>query len=802
MEISVIIPSRNERGCIEKCLRSIEANDYPRSQVEILVVDGMSTDGTRDIVRTLAGEYGNITLLDNPRCLTPFALNIGIRHANGQYIMRVDGHAEVERQYISKCIEASVRHQADNVGGTMRTLPATEGPMAKAIVTSLSHPFGVGNSYFRIAPREPRSVDTVFGGFYRRDVFERIGLFNEKLERGQDIELNLRLNEAGGKIVLIPDIVSTYYARSDLRSFLKHNFANGKWVVLAFPLSKTTPVSVRHLVPLVFLLALTGSGLLVPIWASAKPVLLLVGGSYVALNGVVSTMIGLRQQRCHAIPAMMAAFAGLHLAYGLGSLWGATVLGARKVSTLGAVLKSARVKTERAEECYRLYVADLDGYRAGAVNVGPAYRQVVWSPSLFRVYPPGARGTIPLLTLTFWWLYYLSRFWDRRLTYRIYATYRGDRIVHYSVVFGKNPRFPFMNEGDRQIGPAWTDPHERRKGLQTETLDRIILGSEDPAAKFWWICRESNLVSNTVALQRGFVLLGAGRRTRRFGLRILGSFVPEDRAATRDSRLPDFTTVTETPGTKATEDQLRILYTRYDLGLTYCTGRDVLEVACGAGVGLGLLAKHARRVLAGDIDPRNCQTARQNTAANQKITVQRFDAGSLPFPDASFDLVVLFEALYYLPDEHAFFREARRVLRPGGTLVLSSVNREWTGFNPSPFSTRYYSAKELFDLLSEDGYNVRLLAGFSERTDGILHRLVHAVRLIAIRLRLIPKTMKGKQWLKRLFYGRLTPIPKQLSESQELVDALAEISRDSDTSVFRMLYCVATLATPSRNSSP
>lgn len=224
---------------------------------------------------------------------------------------------------------------------------------------------------------------------------------------------------------------------------------------------------------------------------------------------------------------------------------------------------------------------------------------------------------------------------------------------------------------------------------------------------------------------------------------------------------PDYSTVTEQPGQGATRLQMTMLATRYAWAAGRAANKDVAEIACGAGLGLGWLALMARSVEAGDLNEANCRIARETYDGRKKIRVRSMDALDLPFAGGSLDLVLLFEAIYYLPDAAEFFREARRVLRPGGSLLLSTVNREWPGFHPSPFHTRYLSAGELKEVLSENGFSVQLHAGFPERR-GLGDAIVRQLRRAAVALRLIPDTMAGKEFLKRLFYGSLTPIPREL----------------------------------------
>jgi len=144
----------------------------------------------------------------------------------------------------------------------MITLPAQDTLIGKAIAKSLSCRFGVGNSYFRTGTDKPKWVDTVFGGCYRKEIFSKVGLFNESLPRGQDMEFNLRLKRAGFKTLLVPNIVSYYYAKPDMKSFIKHNYINGVWAILPFKYSKIMPVSLRSLVPLFFVVSLLSSWIL------------------------------------------------------------------------------------------------------------------------------------------------------------------------------------------------------------------------------------------------------------------------------------------------------------------------------------------------------------------------------------------------------------------------------------------------------------------------------------------------------------------------------------------------------------
>ncbi|HQC15441.1 MAG TPA: glycosyltransferase family 2 protein, partial [Mesotoga prima] len=229
-KVSVIIPARNEENFIEKCIESFLTCDYPGELIEVIVVDGMSEDRTREIVTEISGRDDRVLLVDNERKITPVAMNLGIKASKGDYIFFSGAHSEMPSDYISKCIKHAIESGADNVGGVMKTEPRVKSAVGIAISKVLSSPLGVGGAKFRTGVSKPTEVDTVPFGCYKREVFDRIGYFNEKLVRNQDIEFNLRLKRAGGKIILFPDIELTYYSRSTFKELWKNNFGNGFWV--------------------------------------------------------------------------------------------------------------------------------------------------------------------------------------------------------------------------------------------------------------------------------------------------------------------------------------------------------------------------------------------------------------------------------------------------------------------------------------------------------------------------------------------------------------------------------------------
>lgn len=319
--VSIIIPCRNEEKFIGKCLDSLIKQDFPQENLEILVVDGVSEDKTREIISGYWPNYPLIKLIENPKKYTPFGLNIAIKEAKGEVVIRMDAHAGYEKDYISKCVKYLQESGADNVGGVIKTLPAKDTISAKAISLVLSHPFGAAGSYFRTGSDTPKFVDTVFGGCYKREVFDKIGLFNESLIRSQDIEFNRRLKDAGGRILLVPEIQASYYPQANLYDFLKHNFLDGIWTI--YPLKFGIIIfSWRHLIPLIFVSSLFIAGVLGIFLSSFSGLFFSIFKIYLLANIVFSLQIVLKEKELKLFFVLLTVFASRHFGYGFGSLWG------------------------------------------------------------------------------------------------------------------------------------------------------------------------------------------------------------------------------------------------------------------------------------------------------------------------------------------------------------------------------------------------------------------------------------------------------------------------------------------------
>jgi glycosyltransferase involved in cell wall biosynthesis len=208
--VSVVMPVRNEEAYIAASLQSLVNQTYPAADYEIIVVDGRSSDRTREIIDQVRSNHPQVLRLDNPAGIVPVAMNIGIRAARGEVIIRADGHNVYPRDYAKNCVACLEQTGADNVGGPWITAAADASLSARLVAAILSSPFGVGDSKFRTSKAEG-FVDTVPFGAFRREVFERVGLYNEKLVRNQDNELNSRIRAAGGNIYLSPALTTRYH---------------------------------------------------------------------------------------------------------------------------------------------------------------------------------------------------------------------------------------------------------------------------------------------------------------------------------------------------------------------------------------------------------------------------------------------------------------------------------------------------------------------------------------------------------------------------------------------------------------
>lgn len=317
MKVSVICPIFNEEKYIEKCIQSVIDSDFPKDEMELLLIDGGSVDRTPEIIKNFSEKYDWIKFLHNPERIVPYALNIGIKESKGQYVIRIDAHANYPVNYFSVLVSKIEEYQCDNVGGVVITLPADDSAKSTAIALALSCSFGMGNSHFRIGATEDRKVDTVPFGCFRREIFDKIGMFDVELVRNQDDEFNGRIVKNGGTIYLIPSLEISYMARSSFSKVKSMFFQYGLFKPLVCK-KLGSPATLRQLVPPAFAAGLIGGALLAP-WHWLLALAYGCGvGMYVLIALCVSLSLSIKHKRAAVFPYLFGCFFVIHLAYGIG----------------------------------------------------------------------------------------------------------------------------------------------------------------------------------------------------------------------------------------------------------------------------------------------------------------------------------------------------------------------------------------------------------------------------------------------------------------------------------------------------
>jgi glycosyltransferase involved in cell wall biosynthesis len=320
--VSILIPCYQERNFIRGCLESVLAFELPDlTEIEVLVLDGGSTDGTREIVREVSERDNRVRLVDNPGRTQSAALNLGIPMSRGEYIMRLDAHSVYPSDYLKLCFQTALRTNADNTGGAVATLRRGDGYQSALVQAITTHKFGVGDSGFRTDAAEG-PADTVPYGFFKRTIFERVGLFDERLLRAQDYEMNRRIIHNGGKVWLNPRIQVRYYQQPDLRSFIRKQIVHEApynaymWYVAPYAFA------LRHAVTGVFAAGVLAGLILSPFSSLVRTVFLSVIALYFALAIVsgIQQAIRYREPR-HVIFAPIAFFL-FHFLHGIGILIG------------------------------------------------------------------------------------------------------------------------------------------------------------------------------------------------------------------------------------------------------------------------------------------------------------------------------------------------------------------------------------------------------------------------------------------------------------------------------------------------
>ncbi|WP_418751136.1 glycosyltransferase family 2 protein [Frisingicoccus sp.] len=318
--VSVVIPVRNEHKYIRACLDSVLCQDYPRDRHEVLLAVGPSEDDTEEIIREYEERYEHIHMLLNLKGTISCGLNIGIKAAKGEYIVRMDAHSEFAENYISKCVEYLLKTGVENVGGPM--VARGKIPFQKAVALAYHSPFALGGGKQHIKGYEGYS-DTVFLGAFRKSTAEKVGLFDEKLILNEDDDFNFRISEIGGKIFITSEIRSIYYPRDTYMGLIKQYFGYGLWKVAVIKKHRR-PARLSHLVPMMFVLFLMFGGLLSCFNKGIRKYYAGVLGLYTALDAGASfklevednpdsLMLRLRLMLIHFL---------LHVSYGCGFIVG------------------------------------------------------------------------------------------------------------------------------------------------------------------------------------------------------------------------------------------------------------------------------------------------------------------------------------------------------------------------------------------------------------------------------------------------------------------------------------------------
>lgn len=253
----------------------------------------------------------------------------------------------------------------------------------------------------------------------------------------------------------------------------------------------------------------------------------------------------------------------------------------------------------------------------------------------------------------------------------------------------------------------------------------------------------------------------------------------------------DFLSVTELAGDDVTQEQVERLCNRYYWAGTYCEGKDVLEAACGTGQGLGYLAKRAKSLSAGDYTADMLKIAKEHYGS--RIELKQFDAQAMPYPDNSMDIILLFEAIYYLPSAEKFVSECRRVLRKSGKVLIATANKDLYDFNPSPYSHTYYGVVELNELFSKQGFSVECFGNTPVDKVSLRQKILRPIKKMAVELGLVPKTMGSKKLLKKLIFGGLVKMPAEIEEGMFPYVEPTRLTVFELDRKHKVIYCAATL---------
>lgn len=318
-DVAIIIPTLNEENFISHCINSIIKQSLNFTNMDIMVIDGGSTDKTLEIVRSYQKQYKNIRLLDNKKKIQSIAFNIGIKNSDAPYLIRLDAHATYNKDYISLCIETLKENKnIGNVGGRCKILPFNHTIWAETNAILNHSRFGIGGAAFRVSTVEHETDSVPFGAFPRK-VIEEIGGMREDLPRGEDNEYNSRIRKAGYKVLFNPCIISSYYARPTFKTSCKQMFNNGESIGYLYYIDKEA-IGIRHLVPFIFVLCGIISIITSILW-NPFYYILATGALLYFTTDILASIIASKKNRKCIIP-LFVLFFFVHVSYGIGTING------------------------------------------------------------------------------------------------------------------------------------------------------------------------------------------------------------------------------------------------------------------------------------------------------------------------------------------------------------------------------------------------------------------------------------------------------------------------------------------------
>jgi succinoglycan biosynthesis protein ExoA len=320
-KVSVIVPCYNEQSTIRLLLEALHQQTYPRAEMEVVIADGLSTDGTRDAIAGFQKEYPDlcVRVVENTKRIIPAGANRAIEAARGEIIIRLDGHSTPYPDYIEKSLKAHAEGRGANVGGVWEIRPGADTWLARSIAVAAAHPLGVGDALYRHA-KYAAEVDTVPFGSFRRTLIDRVGFFDESLLTNEDYEFNARVRKSGGKIWLDPAIRSVYFARPTILELIRQYWRYGFW---KWRMLRRYPDTLRwrQALPPLFVLSLLSLAVLSLFFPFAGVVLVAELLIYFSIMILAGFHAAFRQRKAHLILGLPLAIAAMHISWGSGFLW-------------------------------------------------------------------------------------------------------------------------------------------------------------------------------------------------------------------------------------------------------------------------------------------------------------------------------------------------------------------------------------------------------------------------------------------------------------------------------------------------